>query len=216
MRILAVLACALMVGGCASPAPGNVTDGTAGSNGTNGSMGSNGEQGPEGPAGPQGAPGAQGPAGPMGNTGAKGSDGAQGPAGPAGATGEQGPVGPAGPSGGVAGAVGPMGPPGPAGPAGPAGTGGAGITKASLYEALSEVAILPSQGIATIAYCRGMNDVPLSGGCSVTVAAGYLSESRSINSTPDTQFFGGWTCSANSMSNNTGMLTAHVICLTVP
>lgn len=181
-----------------------------------------------GPAVQAGGEGPKGDKGDKGDKGEKGDQGVQGPIGPTGATGSMGPTGSIGPTG-------PIGPVGPTGPIGPQG-GGLYADKSALYQRTSQVTSGELSrdnrvGEHTVtASCDDADDLPISGGCAITIDWGttleqhkYLRNAHAMTSQPvawgDAQATAGWWCAArgtdHSGSNRiwTYTLTGTVLCV---
>lgn len=221
----ALLFSLLALVGCSGTPDGSIADngarGPAGATGPAGKQGPAGPEGPAGAAGPKGATGATGPEGPAGSsTGSPGPAGPAGPEGPAGPTGPEGPAGAPGAKGatGATGATGPMGPAGPAGPTGPAGPSSPLAGKSSLYTVEEPFTTGGDTLAGTIAYCTGVNDVVISGICTLTSDPELglsLSVVGPVNPT-STTLASGWQCSwqNNSSTSMSGSVTA--VCLSIP
>ena len=156
--------------------------------------------------------GAVGPAGPQGPKGEKGDRGELGPPGAAGAAGPQGEQGPPGTVGaaGPAGSAGSMGPPGPKGDRGESGTG---LSRANIYvrKQVGQIAAFAANGTST-AYCDGVNDVLLHGGCGTMRP--MVSYPLNVDE-PNSRM--GWSCEGTNSGGGVAIaITAWATCLAVP
>lgn len=176
-----------------------------------------GEVGPEGPMGPQGPVGEQGARGSRGEQGLPGPAGEQGPVGPQGPVGAQGVEGPRGVQGpeGERGEQGSVGPRGPQGEQGPEGPQGPAVSPGNVYltESVHVFDNLNSGEILRKLPCDHVGDIPLSGGCKVTVASNDAS-SRIIGSMPGMDGPNNtWDCTLQKSVGTNVTLLVRALCL---
>jgi hypothetical protein len=135
--------------------------------------------------------------GAAGEAGAQGSQGVQGPQGLPGSNGDGGP----------------MGATGATGPTGPAGLS---LTKAGIYEVVTNGGSTTTAPAVVIAQCKTPKDVVLNGGCVYGNSQGIVNLTNAPTSpAADPTTASGWQCGATSFGNFVA-IDAHVICYAVP
>jgi hypothetical protein len=105
-----------------------------------------------------------------------------------------------------------MGPAGPTGPKGPAGDGGTTVNKASIY-----TTTVSGWGTGGIATCTSVNDVVLTGMCSMPgIISGVVPSTFGAANPTEASLQSGWECDWVNYTSTSMYYTVTAVCLTIP